>query len=177
MNRGFTLIELLLTIGILSILLAYAVPSFSSLLKSSRVNTTQDELLGFSSLARSEAVFRNVPIFIHFRELSNANIEERCVVLSLSNTISDCATDVLYVLNGRVFEGLTLEHVYPENVIKIDRVNGRPLLDHSTFDSEGYSEVLKFFAENSKKISMKMHITGRVSFCGVDGDWYRTKSC
>lgn len=75
-----------------------------------------------------------------------------------------------FTLNGRVFDGLTLDQTYPQNVIEIDPVSGWPLLEHSTFDSESNSELLKFFAEGSQKVALKMHITGRVSFCGIGGD-------
>ena len=177
LNRGFTLIELLITICVLSVLLIFAAPSFSSFFESSRMKTAQDELMGFVIMAKSEAVFRNAPVYIHFRELANINSDERCVVLSLSDSITDCTTNVIYTLNGRVFDGLTLDQTYSQNVIEIDPVSGWPLLEHSTFDSESNSELLKFFAEGSQKVALKMHITGRVSFCGIGGDWYRSEAC
>ena len=37
--------------------------------------------------------------------------------------------------------------------------------------------VRKFFAKADQKVALKMHITGRVSFCGIGGDWYRTEAC
>ncbi|EPJ2793733.1 hypothetical protein ACTHEE_003749 [Vibrio parahaemolyticus] len=72
---------------------------------------------------------------------------------------------------------LTLEQTYPQNVIEIDPVSGWPLLEHSTFDSESNTELLKFFTESSQKVALKMYITGRVSFCGINGDWYCTEAC
>ncbi len=152
MNKGFTLIELLITICILSILLIFAVPSFSSLFESNRMNTAQDELMGFVIMAKSEAVFRNSPTYLHFRDLANENADERCIVLSLSNSITDCTTNVIYTLHGRVFDGLTLEQTYPQNVVEIDPVSGWPLLSHSTFDSESNSELLKFFAKGDQRL-------------------------
>lgn len=107
----------------------------------------------------------------------NLNSDERRIALSLSDSITDCTTNVIYTLNGRVFDDLTLEQTYSQNVIKIDPVSSWPLLEHSTFDRESNSELLKFFAEADQKVALKMHITGRVSFCGIDGDWYRTHAC
>ncbi|EOB3677314.1 pilus assembly FimT family protein [Vibrio vulnificus] len=52
LNRGFTLIELLITICVLSVLLIFAAPSFSSLFESSRMKTAQDELMGFVIMAK-----------------------------------------------------------------------------------------------------------------------------
>ncbi|WP_409591254.1 pilus assembly FimT family protein [Vibrio jasicida] len=79
LNRVFTLIELLITICVLSVLLVFAAPSFSSLFESSRMNTAQDELMGFVIMAKSEAVFRNSPVYIHYRDLANINSDERCM--------------------------------------------------------------------------------------------------
>ena len=177
LNRGFTLIELLITIFILGVLIISTAPSFSSWFESSRMRTVKDELMGFTIMAKSEAVYRNSPIYIHFRELANVNSDERCIVLSLSDSITDCTTHVVYTLNGRIFDGLMLEQMYPQNVIEIDPVSGRPLLSHSTLDSESNSELLNFFTKGSQKLTLKMHITGRLSFCGVGGDWYRTEAC
>ena len=176
LNRGFTLIELLITICVLSVLLIFAAPSFTNLFESSRMKTAQDELMGFVIMAKSEAVFRNAPAYLHLKDLANVNPDERCIVLSLSDSISDCTTNVIYTLHGRVFDGLTLEHTYSQNEIEVDPVSGWPSLNHSTFDSESNSEILKFFAEGSQKVALKMQITGRVSFCGIGGDWYRTEA-
>lgn len=155
LNRGFTLIELVITICVLSVLLIFAAPSFSNLFESSRMKTAQDELMGFVIMAKSEAVFRNAPVYIHFRELASLNSGERCIVLSLSDSITDCTTDVIYTLNGRVFDDLTLDQTYPQNVIEIDPVSGWPLLSHSTFDGESNSELLKFFQKLTKKSPLK----------------------
>ncbi|EPE4803182.1 pilus assembly FimT family protein [Vibrio vulnificus] len=133
--------------------------------------------MGFVITAKSEAVFRNAPVYIHFRELANLNSDERCIVLSLSDSITDCTTNVIYTLHGRVFDGLTLEKIYPQNVIEIDPVSGWPSLSHSTFDSESNSELLKFFTEADQKVAFKMHITGRVSFCMDNVDEYQVDSC
>ncbi|MCC4226283.1 prepilin-type N-terminal cleavage/methylation domain-containing protein [Vibrio campbellii] len=177
LNRGFTLIESLITICVLSILLIFAAPSFSSLFESSRMKIAQDELMGFVIMAKSEAVFRNAPAYIHFRELANVNSDERCIALSLSDIIIDCTTNVIYALHGRVFDGLTLEQTYPQNVIEIDPTSGWPKLQSGTQDSEGYSEIGKFYADESKKLVLKMHITGRTQVCG-DGDaLYGVQAC
>ena len=53
---GFTLLELMVTISIMAILLAIALPSFQGSLRSNRVATTSNELLASLSLARSEGI-------------------------------------------------------------------------------------------------------------------------
>jgi len=60
--RGFTLIELMVTLTVAMILLAIAVPSFTYVTVSSRLTTTANELVTALTVARSEAIKRNVPV-------------------------------------------------------------------------------------------------------------------
>lgn len=57
---GFTLIELMVTIAVLAIVVAMAVPSFQSLTNSSRLTSTANELMAALQYARSESLRRNV---------------------------------------------------------------------------------------------------------------------
>lgn len=55
-SKGFTLVELMITIAVLAILTAIAYPSFQSTIRSNRMATTANELMGALALARSEAI-------------------------------------------------------------------------------------------------------------------------
>lgn len=57
---GFTLMELMITLAVLGILTAIAVPSFQTLLERNRVTNETNDLLGALMLARSHAVTRRV---------------------------------------------------------------------------------------------------------------------
>lgn len=63
-QRGFTLIELLITLAVLAILVAIALPSFDETIKNNRIFSEQRKLLSAINLARSEAVSRNQTITI-----------------------------------------------------------------------------------------------------------------
>ena len=61
-RAGFTLIELMVTIGVASVLMAIAVPSFNQMIIGSRLTAQSNELVAAISLARSEAIKRNASI-------------------------------------------------------------------------------------------------------------------
>lgn len=58
-ERGFTLVELMVTLAVLVILMAVAVPSFRSITLSNRLTTNANELVGAIQTARMEAIKRN----------------------------------------------------------------------------------------------------------------------
>ncbi|MDQ0608309.1 type IV fimbrial biogenesis protein FimT [Variovorax sp. W1I1] len=59
---GFTLVELMVTLTVLVVLIAIAVPSFDGVRLSSRLNAYATALVAGGQLARSEAIKRNVPV-------------------------------------------------------------------------------------------------------------------
>ena len=61
-HNGFTLIELLITLTIAAILLSIGVPSFQYVIQSNRVSTQTNELVTALSVARTEAVRRNLSV-------------------------------------------------------------------------------------------------------------------
>ncbi len=63
-NFGFTLIELLITISLAAILLALAIPNFSSTIRNTRLTTSANSLVASLNLARSEAVKRGQEVVV-----------------------------------------------------------------------------------------------------------------
>jgi type IV fimbrial biogenesis protein FimT len=63
-GTGFSLIELLVTLAVLAIGLALAIPSFSELVKNNKVTNTSNNLVRALQLARSEAAKRNTRVAI-----------------------------------------------------------------------------------------------------------------
>lgn len=79
-QRGITLVETLLVVVILSILLAVAIPSYSSSIQSSAVTKTADYAAQLINLARTTALNTNKPAYL--------TLESNNTVLCLSTTTS-----------------------------------------------------------------------------------------
>ena len=61
---GFTLLELIVVIAIASILLGIAIPSFTSIIRSTRLTTYTNDFVTALNLARSEAIKRGVSVTV-----------------------------------------------------------------------------------------------------------------
>lgn len=60
--RGFTLIELMVAVAVLAVLLGIAVPSFNDAALGSKLGSHANSLVASATLARSEAIKRNVSV-------------------------------------------------------------------------------------------------------------------
>jgi type IV fimbrial biogenesis protein FimU len=63
-SKGFTLVELLITVSLVAILAAIALPNFSSIIQNSRADTEVSDLQRALNFARLEAINRGVNIQI-----------------------------------------------------------------------------------------------------------------
>lgn len=61
-QHGFTLIELLITITVVGVLAAIALPSFGSFVAQQRIKTASFDMMSMLTLARSEAIKRNTNV-------------------------------------------------------------------------------------------------------------------
>lgn len=63
-SQGFTLIELIVALSVLAIIVAMAVPSFTSLINSNRLSTNANELVAAVQLAKMESLRRGMRVAV-----------------------------------------------------------------------------------------------------------------
>lgn len=79
-NSGFTLLELVVSVVVVGILTALAVPTFTSFIQNNRIQTLKQDFVSMLTLARSEAIKRGSPVSL-------------CAASSTALTACGAATD------------------------------------------------------------------------------------
>lgn len=112
-QKAFTLIELMISILVLLVLIAIAVPSFTDLLARNRLSGQANELLSVIQFARSEAIKQNQTI-----RLCKANIAlDNCSAVSGSWEawlVIDTASPATLIRAGRFDEQLIISADFTE---------------------------------------------------------------
>jgi type IV fimbrial biogenesis protein FimT len=106
-QKAFTLIELMISILVLLVLVAVAVPSFTDLLARNRLSGQANELLSVIQLARSEAIKQNQTI-----RLCKANAD-----------LDDCSA-----ASGAWDGWVLIDTASPPTVIRAGRFDGRLII-------------------------------------------------
>lgn len=164
-QTGFTLIELIITVTILGIMAAIAVPNYSSFINRNQQSSAYNNLVGMISLARLEAVKRSqvVTLCISSNQTTcDATTAEDWnagwIVFSdlngdgLVTTTSDTATsDTLFKVESAGAPGLTIKSNYGSRLSIAPR--GR-LRDQGTF------VICEASAENEKGMALNLWVTG-----------------
>ncbi len=84
--QGFTLLELMITVAIAAILTAIGIPSFTGLIRDSRMTTSTNDFLTALNYARSEAATRNEDVIVQSKSGINLDWKDGWDVYIDANT-------------------------------------------------------------------------------------------
>lgn len=78
LQRGFGLVELMITISMIAVLTAIALPSYSYLIRGSRVTNETNDFLTALNLARNEAITRSRSVTICAADTTGEDLPDAC---------------------------------------------------------------------------------------------------
>jgi len=126
-TSGFTLVEMMVTIAVLAILTAVAIPAYRAFILNSRMTAQANEFLTALSFARSEAIKRNANVTLSAKTGGWANgwvvadAEGTTLrdhpALEGGSSLSGGATTLTYSSNGRASSELTFNLCNPDTSI------------------------------------------------------------
>lgn len=171
-QRGFTLIELMVVVALGAIILALAVPSFTSMVPRKRMEGVASELATDIQYARSEAAQRNVPVrvtigtycYVITAQPTSGTPTSSCTQTGAS-TIGAGATELktVQITSGT---SLALTSTNSLGYFEFDPVRGMAI-DAGGTDTTGYVAVTN--TAGNWQIQAKVWKQGRVKLCSPNG--------
>jgi len=142
MSRGFTMVELMVTVAVVAILSAVAMPSFTSLIASQRTKSIAADLYAALIRTRSEAIKRDTEVVLtplvagqwqSGWQIANPGLAGASLDVhgAVSNAIVTGPDHVTYHANGRLSGGLAASFdisspgVDTHRCVQVD-LSGRP---------------------------------------------------
>lgn len=94
--RGFTLVELLVTVAVIAIMAALAVPNFANLVRSSRLTSAANEMVAMLQIARTTAISSRANTTVcpsADGATCSATIGNRWIAVTTKNAVSTVVRD------------------------------------------------------------------------------------
>lgn len=123
---GLTLIEIMVSLGILGVVLAMAVPSMADLLEKRRVTAAAEEVAGILTYAKAETNATNSLLIVRFDPGANAGMSCAAVVTTAGLNICDCTAAPANVCDGTSSRVLRLFQL-PRKHVQFDAIATWPL--------------------------------------------------
>lgn len=186
---GFTVVELMITLAIVAIGVALALPSWLSTVEKRSVVTTAENITSFLSFAQSEAIKRNDEVTVSWYASGGGHTRDWCIGATLGATACDCRETVTTEADFCAIEGLPYRIVQTDFVaVDFELLHFHPDLPQGSFafdpvrgliinnDSRLFSNSYFLYLHNDMKIDnkrlyelqVKLNITGRISICADD---------
>jgi len=120
-DKGFTLVEALVTVIVIGVIGAIAIPSMNAIVRNQIISSTSNEIIATLQSARSEAIKRSTNVRVCFRQLASGN---QC------RNITDNNIDFIYVFididNDQVFDRGPETELFLSNQLNTEVVYKHP---------------------------------------------------
>ena len=176
--QGFTLVELLVTLAVLAIIAALAVPSYQDFVQKRQITSAAEQITSFIGEARSEAIRRNDNVTVTFNRTSATNwclgARLGTAACDCSATPSDCQMIPSPPNNNFPVEVITSDGF---NLIELDSASTTAGAGSSmTFEpvrgiaaDTGDTASLRFSTENDKlEFGVDVSVLGKAQACNPD---------
>lgn len=170
-SAGFTLIELMITVAVLAIILVIAAPNLQSFLDKNRVVGAAEAIYSEMQFARSEAVKQSADMVVVFSpaatpwcsgfsrsDVAPCDCAQALGAADACSIVADGQTDVLKVVRGTAFTGVTMDADAPASVT-FNGVRGTTGSDDSILLQSGLGRQMR----------VDVNALGRVRLCSPAG--------
>ncbi len=174
---GLTLIEILVSLGVIAIILAVAVPSMADLLEKRRVIAAAEEVAGVLNYAKAETNSTNSLLFVRFDPDPGNKLS--CALVATTAPLNRCRC---YLPANNVCPGTTQRALrlfqLPRNHVKFDATattwagspnNIRFMREQNRMETEGFQVNVEGLSRGFK-LRVEVNLIGRVRVCSPNGD-------
>lgn len=172
-HKGFTLVELAVTVGLLGISLALAIPAYRDMVQKRQLTNAAEQIAAFMSSAQSVASRTNEVVTVSF---NRADHDDWCIGATMGETACDCdenddsQTDYCeidsqhFVLNESISSDSELMHSVTSNggSYSFDPVRG------AFNDMDDWLSMEMHTESRDYKLNLMVNATGRVILCSKD---------
>lgn len=174
-NAGFTLVEMMVTIAVLAITLAIAVPSFQNFINKGRLVGAAEQVSADLKYARSEALQRNRLTSISFKNIGTGTAwcygidDDSSTACDCSAATSNCTVGgVEKKLTNDGFSGVSITSVnFIDNKVCIDPQRGVVSSGAGCASTSGGTATL---TSTSGTLHVVTSVLGRVKICTPTAD-------
>jgi type IV fimbrial biogenesis protein FimT len=192
-EKGFTLVELMITVVIVAIGVAIALPSWKHMVEKREVTAAAEEIVALMNFAQSEAIKRNQETTVSWNSTGGHN-KNWCIGVTLGATACDCTEtntaagdfcdidDVPYRLVQTSFADIDDEFLHTNSSLlstsfSYDPIRGILTNVPAALATEIAAGDYLYYLHNDSKVDgsrwyelqIRINMVGRVSVCTDDG--------